>query len=94
MSHKINIGILGDYDPHKISHSATNDSIHHAAKHLSIEANITWLPTPSLLIGKGQKSLVQFDCLWASSGSPYQSTDGMIKGIQIAREVDKPFIAT
>ena len=94
MTRTINIGILGEFDPNKISHPATNDSISHAAKHLSIEANITWLPTPSLLTEKGQKSLVQFDCLWASSGSPYQSTNGMIKGIQIARELDKPFIGT
>ena len=90
----INVGILGDFDPNKISHPATNDAIRHAAKYLTVEANITWIPTPSLLTGERQKSLAVFDCLWASSGSPYQSTAGMIKGIQIAREMDRPFIGT
>lgn len=94
MNRPINIGILGDFDPNKISHPATNAAIHHAAKYLSTEANITWIPTPSLLTQKGQESLVKFDCFWASSGSPYQSMDGMIKGIQIARELDRPFIGT
>jgi CTP synthase len=94
MKHTINIGILGDFDPNKISHPATIDSIHHAAKHLSIDANIVWVPTLSLLTEKGQQSLVRFDCFWASSGSPYQSMHGMIKGIQMARELDKPFIGT
>jgi CTP synthase (UTP-ammonia lyase) len=94
MNRTINIGILGDFDPNKISHPATNAAIHDAAKYLSTEASITWIPTPSLLTQKGRESLVKFDCLWASSGSPYQSTDGMIKGIQIAREFDRPFIGT
>ncbi len=94
MSRTINIGIIGDFNPNMTSHPATNDSIHHAAKHLSIKVNITWLPTPSLLTEKGQKSLVKFDCLWASPGSPYQSIVGMIKGIQMARELDRPFIGT
>ena len=94
MKRKIDVGVLGDFDPNKISHPATNDAIHHAAKYLSVEANITWIPTPSLLTAEGQKSLAEFDCLWASSGSPYQSTPGMIKGIQVARELDRPFIGT
>ena len=88
------IGVMGDFDRNKTSHPATNDAINHAARHLSIETIITWLPTFSLLTAEGQESLMKFDCLWASSGSPYQSTEGMIKGIQIARESGKPFIGT
>lgn len=94
MNRIINIGVMGDYDPKKISHPATNDAIHHAAKHLSTKASTTWLPTLSLLTEKGQESLSKFDCLWASAGSPYQSMEGMIKGIQIVRELGKPFIGT
>jgi CTP synthase (UTP-ammonia lyase) len=90
----IRIGVLGDFDPNKYSHPTTNDAIHHAAKHLSIEAHISWISTPSLLTDPGQKSLAQFDGLWASSGSPYQSMSGMIKGIQTARLLDRPFVGT
>lgn len=94
MKQTISIGIIGDFDPQKISHPATNAAINHSAKYLSVEANITWLPTTSLLTDKGQKSLANFDCIWASSGSPYKSMEGAIKGIRIAREMDKPFVAT
>jgi CTP synthase (UTP-ammonia lyase) len=90
----IRVGILGDFDPNKNSHSATNDAIRHAAKHLSIEAQISWISTPSLLTDPGQKSLAQYDGLWASPGSPYQSMPGMIKGIQTARLLDRPFVGT
>ncbi len=90
----ITIGVLGDYDPNKISHPATNSAIQHAARQLSTEIQITWVPTLSLLTPKGRESLKNFDGLWASAGSPYQSMDGMIQGIQIARELDRPFIGT
>jgi CTP synthase (UTP-ammonia lyase) len=94
MKHTIDVGILGDFDPNKTSHPPTNEAIRHAAKSLSLKANITWLPTPTLLTRNGQNRLANFDCIWASSGSPYQSTDGALKGIQLARELDKPFIGT
>jgi CTP synthase (UTP-ammonia lyase) len=94
MKHLIKIGIFGDFDPTKTSHPATNDAIQHAAKNLSIETRIIWLPTSSFLTEKSQPYLAEFDCFWASSGSPYQSMEGMIKAIQIAREMDKPFIGT
>lgn len=94
MKRVISIGIIGDYNPKKISHPATNEAIKHAAKQLTIEADINWLPTPSFLPNEGQKRLANFDCIWAASGSPYQSSDGAIEGIKIARELDKPFIST
>jgi len=94
MNKTINIGIIGDFDPQKDSHKATNEAIKHAVSRLSVKANVTWLPTPSMLTRKGQKSLEEFDCLWASSGGPYKSNDGMIKGIEIARKSGKPFFAT
>jgi CTP synthase (UTP-ammonia lyase) len=90
----IKIGILGDFDPDKVSHPATNEAIDHAAGYLSAVASVNWLPTPSLLTGRGQKRLEEFDCLWASSGGPYKSTVGMLKGIQIARGLGRPFIGT
>jgi CTP synthase (UTP-ammonia lyase) len=93
MKRTVNIGILGEFNPEKISHSKTINAIGHASKRLSIITNITWIPTPSLLTGTGQKSLETFDCIWASPGSPYQSMEGAINGIRIARELYKPFIA-
>jgi CTP synthase (UTP-ammonia lyase) len=94
LKHLINIGIIGDYDPQKASHPPTNESLRHAAKRLSAGINISWIPTLSLLTEKGQKSLADFDGIWASAGSPYQSLEGAIAGIRLAREMDKPFIGT
>jgi CTP synthase (UTP-ammonia lyase) len=94
MKHNISIGVLGDFDPGKVSHPATNAAIRHAAKYLSVEAGITWLPTLTLSTAEGQNKLAQFDCLWASSGSPYKSAEGAIKAIRFARETDRPFLGT
>lgn len=94
MKHTINVGILGDFDPGKISHPATNAAIRHAAKYLAVDACITWLPTPSLVTVEGQNELARVDCLWASSGSPYKSGEGVLESIKLAREKDYPFIGT
>jgi len=94
MEQTVSIGIIGDFDENRVSHKATNEALYHAANHLLLEVNIAWLPTPSILTRKGQKRLGQFDGLWASPGSPYQSLDGALKGIQSAREMNRPFIGT
>jgi CTP synthase (UTP-ammonia lyase) len=91
MKRAINIGILGEFNPAKLSHPKTLDAVDHAAEYLGVKTAITWIPTASLLTETGQKSLSSFDCLWASPGSPYHSTEGALKGIRIARESNKPF---
>ena len=94
MSKTANIGIIGDFDQSRPSHQATNDAINHAANHLSIRVNITWLPTQSLLKTENFRGLEQFAGLWAAPGSPYQSLCGALRGIQFARETNHPFLGT
>lgn len=94
MTGTITISIIGDYDEKKVSHPATNESINHAVDYLHLNTKFNWLPTPSLLTEKGVKSLRDCDAVWASSGSPYESLDGAINAIRIARESGKPFIGT
>jgi CTP synthase (UTP-ammonia lyase) len=94
MNQTVNIGIIGDYDPTKSSHTATGAAIEHAAKYLSVKVSATWLPTPSFLTEAGQKKLEGYDAIWASSGSPYRSLEGAIIGIRLAREMKRPFIGT
>ena len=94
MRETIGIGIIGDFDQNRLSHRATNDALNHAANHLSIRVNIAWIPTQSLLTSEGQQRLEQFAGLWAAPGSPYQSLDGALMGIQIARELNWPFLGT
>jgi len=90
----VRIGILGDFHPEYRSHNATNDSLQHAAAALGLQVESQWLPTPSLLKPDAGEVLAGFDGLWASAGSPYESTDGMLRGIQFAREQDWPFFGT
>ena len=94
MNQTVSIGIIGDFDLNKPSHQATNDALYHAANYLSLDVNITWIPTTSIPTKEGKKRFEQFDGLWASPGSPYQSMDGAIRGIQFAREQNRPFFGT
>lgn len=94
MNQPVRIGIIGDFSPDKPSHQATMNAIYHAANYLSLEIKISWLPTPSMLKEEAEKSLKQFNCLWASPGSPYQSPDGALRGIRLVRVQNIPFFGT
>ena len=94
MKDAVRIGILGDFNPEFRSHHATNNSLQHAAARLNVAVDSQWIPTPSLLELGAQRLLESFDGLWASPGSPYQSFDGMLKGIEFARRRDWPFLGT
>ena len=94
MSQTVKIGIIGDYDKNKVSHPLTNAAIVHAAKHLSIKAGITWLPTPSFLKADAAKYIKQYDAFWASPGSPYESMEGALAAVRMVREAGRPFIGT
>ena len=94
MHQAIKVGIIGDYDPDLRFHNATNEALKHAAKALSLAVDLNWLPTKSLEDQSGQKKLEQFDALWGSPGSPYNSMDGALQGIRFAREMGWPFIGT
>lgn len=94
MSDAVRIGILGDFNREFRSHPATNDALQHAAHKLGIVVQSEWIPTAAILEPGFEKKLEGFDGLWASPGSPYKSFDGMLRGIQFARERDWPFLGT
>jgi len=85
---------MGDFDPDKCSHFATNAALYDAATKLKVPVELRWLPTPSLEARSGEKTLRRFDCLFASPGSPYKSFAGMLHGIEFARTRDWPFVGT
>jgi CTP synthase (UTP-ammonia lyase) len=87
------VGVIGDYEPDRLSHAATNAALDHAAKTLSVTLDRVWLPTPSLE-GAPEAILGRFDALWCSPGSPYKSMCGALNAIQYARERGVPFIGT
>jgi CTP synthase (UTP-ammonia lyase) len=90
----VRIGIIGDFNPEFRSHHATNDSLQHASAKLGTPVDSEWISTPSLAGSNAVEILQDFDGLLASPGSPYKSMDGMLRGIQFARERDWPFLGT
>jgi len=88
------VGVIGDYEPDRLSHVATNNALDHAASALAVTLDRVWLPTQSLEGDAGETTLGQFDALWCSPGSPYKSTRGALRAIQFAREKGVPFIGT
>lgn len=92
MKRGVKIGIIGDFNPDYPSHRATNQAINHAGNALGISTEVQWLSTPSL--EEHIAVLEQFDALWCSPGSPYQSMVGALQAIRFAREHDYPFIGT
>lgn len=93
MSQTINIAIIGDWLETHPSHPSTNTSIQQAAASLHLNVNIRWLPTASLTRPEAIKKLVVFDAYFAAPGG-YQSQDGALNAIKIARESGKPFVGT
>jgi len=94
VSEAVRIGILGDFNPEFRSHHATNESLQHVAAKLNLPVESAWISTQSVLEPNAQKMLESFDGIWAAPGSPYESFDGMLKGIEFARRRDWPFLGT
>ena len=94
MDQKIKIGIIGEFHPDRPSHNATNQALNHAAKALSINLDVAWLPTQPLENDSQIMKLVNFDALWCAPGGLYKSKIGTIRAIQFAREAGWPFIGT
>ena len=94
MSQLLRIGIIGDLDPSRPSHRATNEALAHAAGALGVALNVCWLPTPSLEQESGGAALKRYDALWCAPGSPYQSMAGALRAIRFARERGWPFLGT
>jgi CTP synthase (UTP-ammonia lyase) len=94
VSNAVRIAILGDYDPKSPTLPAIEKSLQHASTKLQVPVEAKWLATPALAEAEAPKLLETFDGIWAAPGSPYQSFDGMLKGIEFARRHDWPFLGT
>jgi CTP synthase (UTP-ammonia lyase) len=88
---RIEIGLIGDYDPSKAAHKAIPLALVLSSKKFGIEINHVCLPTDSI---KNGESLTTFDGLWCVPGSPYKSMEGALTGIKYAREHKIPFLGT
>jgi CTP synthase (UTP-ammonia lyase) len=94
MNQALRIGIIGDFDPERLSHTATNDALTHAANVLSVTLELAWLPTQELEDDLNEMRLKSFDASWCAPGSPYNSMNGALKAIRFARQQGWPFLGT
>ena len=94
MTNSISIGIIGDFNPEKPSHIATDAALKHAADFLSLDLRPEWLGTGNLRRKSVKDTIVQYQGLFAAPGTPYFFADGAIKGIRLAREMNIPFLGT
>jgi CTP synthase (UTP-ammonia lyase) len=90
----LRIGIIGDFDSQKQSHTATNAALQHAAQALAVPIEIAWLPTSQFEADDVARQLASYDALWGSPGSPYHSMAGALRAIRFARQYDRPFLGT
>ena len=90
----LSIGIIGDFNPEKPSHIATDAALKHAADFLSLDLRPEWLGTGNLRRKSVKDTIVQYQGLFAAPGTPYFFADGAIKGIRLAREMNIPFLGT
>ena len=84
----IRVGIIGDYDPDKPSHKATDTTLEHAAESLVALVETEWLPT-ELLEERATEEEKRFDAFWCAPGSPYKSMRGAVEMIKVVRESKK-----
>lgn len=90
----LRIGVIGDFNPEFHTHPPVAEALQHSATNLGLRAEVEWVPTSALEYPGSQTRLERFDGLFAASGSPYRSFDGMLRGIEFARTRNWPFVGT
>jgi CTP synthase (UTP-ammonia lyase) len=89
----ITIGVIGDFDQSFAPHPATNAALEHSAMALTTRVDVRWLATEPLL-SVPIAELEQFDGFLCAPGSPYQSLEGALRPIRLARERGWPLLGT
>lgn len=90
----LRIGIIGDFNPKYHTHVGIDHAIEHAAAARREELRGEWIPTSALKDDASLAILEDFDALWAAPASPYESAEGMLRGIEYARSRNVPFTGT
>ncbi len=93
MNQQVEVGIIGEYDPNRRYHFATNEALNHAADALSVSLKSSWISIQSLSNGSVETILKPFDALLCASVD-HKSMNGALLAIRFAREQGWPFIGT
>lgn len=94
MGNEMKIAVIGDFEPERQSHEATNQALRHAAGALSIELTVDWLPTQSLETEIDTAKFEKYHGIFCAPGGPYKSMIGALEAIRFARERGWPFLGT
>lgn len=88
---KIQIALVGDYEPSVPAHQAIPVALDRVASETGLDVQATWVPTTEIGDGVG---LQAFDGIWCVPASPYRNMDGALTAIRFARERQIPFLGT
>lgn len=85
------LAIVGDYNAEMYTHRAIDDALGHVRELREHALEWSWVET-SALAADPQARLATVDAIWLAPGSPYQSMDGALNAVRIARERALPFL--
>jgi len=94
MSSDLRIAVIGDFDPERPSHKATNEALLHGADALRVQVSVHWIPTQSLESEAVHTKLEEYDGIFCAPGGPYKGRNGALGAIRFARERGWPFLGT
>ncbi len=92
MAGTVRVGIVGDYDPGRVSHPATKGALEHASRTSGVAVEAEWLATASLE-QRAAEQLDSFDAVFCAPGD-YESSAGALEAIRSMRESSTPFLGT
>lgn len=90
----LRIAILGDRDPSLPNHRNTETALQHSSRAVGAALEADWFSTESLLDEATLDELAGCAGVWCTTGSPFRSLDGALRGIRRAREQGVPFLGT
>jgi CTP synthase (UTP-ammonia lyase) len=93
VNQQVEVGIIGEYDPNRPYHVATNDALNHAAAALSISLKSSWISTELLNNRSIEITLRPFDALLCASVD-HEGMNEALQAIRFAREQGWPFMGT
>jgi CTP synthase (UTP-ammonia lyase) len=89
--HAIRIALIGDHDPQVTAHQAIPVALGMVAEHTGLDVQFQWLATEQI---NADTPLHDFDGFWCVPASPYRDTEGALRAIRFARELQRPFLGT
>jgi CTP synthase (UTP-ammonia lyase) len=87
------IGIIGEFNPTFIPHTATNQAIAHSCKQLDVSIEAEWISTEDANYDF-DRIVARCSGFWIAPGSPYRSMNGALNVIEYARKSGRPLLGT